>query len=143
MLSAFEKTFGLDAEKGYFPHLLMKQLGEELPVDPTHEQIMSALHNYSGFFPSKEMYDVERFKASTFVDTENSVQRFHEWHDEEAKKYPGRSWNLWDQLKSYCQQDAEVLRQRCMKYRNKFLGDPSESLSKSKEHSFPLIILNI
>jgi len=84
-LKSLGKGFGLEAEKGYFPHLF------------------STLGNleYNGPIPAKECFDLT-FSCKTKQDFDD----FHTWHD----GWKG-DWNYRQQRKLYCQNDVNMLAQ--------------------------------
>lgn len=121
-LSGFAKAFGLKEEKGHFPHMLGKQIGESLGMDPTHDQILHACHAYTKALPIPSCYDYEHMKGSTPRETKKKMKEFDDWWTAESVLYSLGTWNFYDQMKTYCKQDVKVLREGCLKYREMFLA---------------------
>lgn len=84
-LKSLGKGFGLEAEKGFFPHMF------------------STLDNleYNGPIPAKEYFDLT-FSCKTKQDFDD----FNKWHDE----WEG-DWNYRQQRQLYCKNDVDMLAQ--------------------------------
>ena len=95
-LSALPKIFGLaeQLKKGYFPHIFNT---------PENE-------NYIGPYPDRRYFTPELMGVEERVD-------FLNWYAEVRDK----EFNLRKELREYCVQDVNILREACMKFREIFL----------------------
>ena len=89
-LKALAKDFLGTEEKGFFPHLFN-----------TEEN-----RNYVGPIPAKHYFDMVNCAKN-----QKDIDDFNEWHDSQKG-----SWNFMEQLKKYCVQDVNILRQIMAKY---------------------------
>ena len=89
-LSKFTKTFGLTTKKGYFPHLFNT---------PENQ-------NYVGTIP-----DEEYFMPSNMTD--DAYLKFKEWYNQQQ----GVVWDFKKEFYEYCEADALLLGQGCLKFR--------------------------
>jgi hypothetical protein len=89
-LASFAKAFGLDAQKGDFPHYFN----------------IGANWNYVGPYPPPEMYG---------VDAKNTSERstFCEWH----RQQEGKLFNFQEEMLHYCRGDVNLLREGCLQFR--------------------------
>lgn len=88
-LAALARGFGLETEKGFFPHLCNKE----------------EYFNYSGPIPDKKFFDLSHFK------TQKEINDFIKWHDE----YTG-DWNFKTELRKYCRNDVLIGAKFCKIY---------------------------
>ena len=89
-LSAFTKTFGLTTKKGYFPHLFNTQANQ----------------TYVGPIPDEKYFMPDNMTDATYRD-------FKQWHQEQLE----RPWDFQHEFVAYCEADALLLAQGCLKYR--------------------------
>lgn len=92
-LSKLPGAFGLSCgSKGYFPHFF------------------NTLDNwgYNGKLPEPDMYGVDSMSASEKI-------KFSSWY--ESQKEAGSTFNLQEELSTYCRQDVVILAESCLAYR--------------------------
>jgi hypothetical protein len=83
-LKNLAKSFDLETQKGYFPHLFNTRENNE----------------YIGPIPDKAYYDLTWVAKSN-----NDVLLFDEWYETQA----GVEWNFKDELLRYCRDDVKIL----------------------------------
>ena len=93
-LRNFSKTFGLEEEKGHFPHFFNRPETQD----------------YVGPLPPIEMYG----PASMSVKDADALRR---WYD----KQQGKTFNFQKELLYYCERDVELLKQGVLEARRIFL----------------------
>ncbi len=117
-LRDFANTFGLESDKGHFPHSFN-----------TPER-----QSYSGPLPPCMFYGQdESLHGHELEQTELLSTAFREWYEEEKNKYNEQHpWVLREQLIFYCTQDVNVLRQGCLQFRQLFLDMETMTLDPSQ-----------
>ncbi|KAM3921576.1 uncharacterized protein RB166_010983 [Leptodactylus fuscus] len=93
-LSKLPQAMGFSETKGHFPHFFNTEKNQ----------------NYVGPLPPPEAYGVQYMM-------ESEKKEFMEWYG--AQK--GVVFDLKSELKAYCKQDVEVLRQACIRYRDRVI----------------------
>ena len=89
-LANFAKAFGLQAEKGDFPHFFNTE----------------ANWNYEGPYPPPEMYGLNSKSTS-------ERSNFLEWH----RQQEGKLFNFQKEMLHYCRSDVNLLREGCLRFR--------------------------
>ena len=89
-LAKLPAAFGMDCQKGYFPHFFNRPENQD----------------YIGPYPQPQFYGVSQMST-----TQRSS--FYKWYQEEG----GKTFNFREEMKHYCAEDVNVLHQACMAYR--------------------------
>ena len=89
-LAKLPGAFGLECQKGYFPHFFNIPGNKE----------------YVGPYPKPKFYGVSQMSTA-------QRQSFYIWH----RAQDGKTFNFKEELKHYCAEDVNVLYQACMAYR--------------------------
>ena len=92
-LSKFAKTFNLEETKGWFPHLFH----------------CDANYHYSGAWPDRSFYEPEKFNEKELV-------KFDQWYEQQKNK----TFDMKQELESYCYLDVKVLMGGTMSFRGLF-----------------------
>jgi hypothetical protein len=91
-LQKFSATFGLETQKGYYPHFFNTRANE----------------NYVGDVPTKDMFGYSSM-------TKGAKKKFDAWYAERLTEGP---WDNAKELLYYCRKDVELLREGCLKFRS-------------------------
>lgn len=102
-LSKLPQAMGFSGSKGHFPHFFNTEVNQ----------------NYVGPLPDAAYYGVEYMMPSDKIE-------FMEWYETHKNIH----FDFKAQLKAYCQQDVEVLRQACERYRDRIMDMTKKIVSK-------------
>jgi hypothetical protein len=98
-LRKLPETYGVDCEKGHFPHLFNTPKNQ----------------NYIGPIPKEKEFGVMN------MDKKYYEEDFKPWYDEQVKL--NRPWHFKHEMQHYCKLDVEVLAKTVLKFRKLFLDD--------------------